>query len=92
MVRYHWKITGLVQGVFYRKSFQERALCLGVVGTVMNCADGSVEAVVEAEKDVLEELNRWAQSGPPMASVEDVHVIKSEEINQASFTTFSIIR
>ena len=64
----------MVQGVFFRYSMQQVATREGVSGWVKNCADGSVEAVVEGEKTKVERVVRWAHQGPSSATVRDVEV------------------
>lgn len=70
--RLHLRITGIVQGVFYRASARDEARRLGLSGWVRNCADGSVEAVAEGPEQALEQLAGWCREGPPAARVERV--------------------
>ena len=72
--RKHLIIRGRVQGVFYRVSFQERALALDVTGWVKNNYDRSVEAVIEGSEDCISKLIKWCHHGPPGAYVTDVEV------------------
>jgi acylphosphatase len=51
----HLIITGLVQGVGYRASFEARARALKLSGWVRNRADSSVEAIVRGDAGG----NRW---------------------------------
>lgn len=55
-------------------NMKEVADQLGVSGWVRNLPDGSVEAVVEGERQRVEELIKWAHRGPPAARVEAVEV------------------
>lgn len=68
------RVTGSVQGVFFRAWTQEQARELGVSGWVRNCADGSVEAYAEGDEEPVEALIRRIHDGPPSARVEDVQV------------------
>ena len=79
--RVHLKITGRVQGVGFRNSTRRKARELGVSGWVKNLADGSVEAVVEGEKDNVEDLISWANTGPRLANVNEVEVDRRQPKN-----------
>ena len=76
--RLHLKITGRVQGVFYRATTHEQALRLGLVGWVRNMPDGSVELCAEGPREVLEQLLEWCRQGPPGARVSGVRPSWSE--------------
>lgn len=65
-------ISGMVQGIGYRKWFLKEAEKLGITGWVKNRDDGSVEAVVSGSKKSIETLAARARIGPPMARVTDV--------------------
>ncbi len=67
------KITGKVQGVFYRDTIKKRALELGLVGFAKNEADGSVTVVAQGERPALEELVKTAQIGSRSSQVDGVH-------------------
>jgi len=68
------RVTGVVQGVFYRQATAQEANRLGVSGTVRNLADGAVEVEAEGERRAVEALVAWCRRGPPAARVEDVEV------------------
>ncbi|NHN39777.1 acylphosphatase [Pseudomaricurvus alcaniphilus] len=70
----HLKISGLVQGVWFRKSMQQQAEQLGVQGWVRNRREGTVEALVDGPDSAVEAMLAWAQQGPPSAQVEHVQV------------------
>jgi acylphosphatase len=72
--RAHLKIRGRVQGVYYRASMVREAQNLGLTGWVMNCADGSVEAVAEGTRSAIESLIDWCRQGPPGARVDRVEL------------------
>ncbi|MDQ4053682.1 MAG: acylphosphatase [Actinomycetota bacterium] len=78
-------VRGRVQGVFFRDSCRQKASALGVRGWVRNREDGAVEAVVAGPPDALEEMVRWAQQGPPRASVETVEAMPTDDPGRTGF-------
>jgi len=82
------RISGRVQGVFFRQSTTEEARRLGITGWVRNLPDGSVEAVLEGSGDLVRELVAWCHQGPPAARVASVDVEWSDATG--AFTRFSI--
>ncbi|MGH7860090.1 MAG: acylphosphatase [Candidatus Binatia bacterium] len=77
-IRAHLRISGRVQGVFFRGSTEEEARSLGLTGWVRNCSDGSVEVLAEGDEKRVERLILWCHSGPAGARVHDVQVTRSE--------------
>ena len=73
-VRAELKITGRVQGVFYRQSTKETAIQLGLTGWAKNCPDGSVAAVFEGEREAVDDGIEWCRQGPSAAHVTEVTV------------------
>jgi acylphosphatase len=88
--RVHLKVTGRVQGVYFRASTVEEARRLRLTGWVMNCPDSSVEVVAEGERAQLEKLIRWCRSGPPGAQVGEVRA--EWEVPTEEFQAFYIKR
>ena len=74
MLRVTIIVHGRVQGVFYRDSTMRKARELGLVGTVRNLPDGTVQIVAQGPAAALEDLIRWAREGPPAAVVSDLKV------------------
>jgi len=68
------RVSGRVQGVFFRNSTREKAEELGLLGHVENTPDGDVQALFEGPSEGVEEIVRWCGQGPPGASVENVDV------------------
>jgi acylphosphatase len=68
----HVRVTGQVQGVFFRAWTAEQAQILGVCGWVRNAPDGSVEAHVQGEKWAVQRLIELLHRGPPSAQVDEV--------------------
>jgi acylphosphatase len=79
------RITGLVQGVFFRASTQQTADRLGVRGIVRNEPDGSVYAEAEGDDTAVERFVSWCRKGPSRAHVERVTVIEGEPRGYAGF-------
>ena len=69
---------GRVQGVWFRESMRREAEALGVTGWVRNCADGSVEAVVQGSADAVGALLEWARHGPEAAEVAGLEVAEAQ--------------
>jgi acylphosphatase len=84
-VRYRVRVSGRVQGVWYRESCRRQADAAGVTGWVRNNADGSVEAVLEGEASAVERLQAWMRTGPPHAIVADVDVRVETPQGERSF-------
>jgi len=72
--RVHLRITGLVQGVSYRASTRDAALELGVRGWVRNLSNGDVEALAEADAQIIEHFITWCRRGPEEARVTGVQI------------------
>lgn len=70
--RAHLRISGRVQGVYFRATAQDTGRALGLTGWIRNLADGSVEAVFEGPRERLEEMVEWCRHGPPQARVDGV--------------------
>ena len=72
MPRVRARVTGRVQGVFYRASTVQEAARLGLVGWVRNEPDGSVLIEAQGEREGVEHLLAWCGKGPPGARVSRV--------------------
>lgn len=82
-------VSGKVQGVYYRQSTREKALELGLSGTVKNQSDGSVLIQASGPSQQLNQFIAWCRQGPAMAEVTSVEVTS---IDLTAFIGFSIIR
>lgn len=73
-VRAAVKITGRVQGVWFRQSTKDIADKYGVTGWVRNNPDHSVEAIFEGQRENVQAVIDWCRYGPDLANVEQVQV------------------
>jgi len=89
MIAFRIKVSGKVQGVFFRASTKEKAIELGISGWVRNEPDGSVLIEAEGNETKMIEFRRWCTIGSPAARVEG---IKVEEIQSGKYSIFEIIR
>jgi acylphosphatase len=67
-----YRIVGRVQGVGFRWFAWDAATREGLAGFVANLPDGSVEAVVEGDRDALDRFEWKISSGPAGARVDHV--------------------
>ncbi len=66
------RITGRVQGVWFRGWVRQEAGRLGLAGWVRNCTDGSVQARFQGPSDAVQAMLNLCRQGPRMAHVVDV--------------------
>jgi acylphosphatase len=79
LVQRGYRITGRVQGVFFRAWTREMAEGLGLRGTVRNRLDGSVEAHAAGSGEALGVFEARLREGPPAARVERLEEVDSSE-------------
>jgi acylphosphatase len=68
------RVSGLVQGVGYRRWAWIKAVSLGIDGQVRNLADGRVEILAEAEDPSLQTFLELLREGPSLARVTGLEV------------------
>ena len=78
-------VHGQVQGVFFRASCRDEANARGVAGFADNLPDGSVKVVLEGEQGAVEEMVRWARTGPTHADVTDIDVYEERPEGLSGF-------
>lgn len=88
--RLRLRISGRVQGVFFRVACREQANGLGLVGWVRNLSNSDVEVLAEGCVVDVDVLQDWCRAGPSNARVDDVTV--SEEAPLGDMDQFSVIR
>lgn len=89
MIRRSIQISGLVQGVWFRKYTHEKALQLQLKGFVKNLPDGTVYAEAEGSEQDVQLFIEWCHQGSPLSKVENVRV---EEMNTKGENSFEILR
>lgn len=82
----HFRVTGRVQGVFFRDSTREVAQNLKLTGYARNMPDGSVEVLACGGRDALDRFEGWLHSGPPQARVADVEAVTVDVTKPPYFT------
>lgn len=88
MVQYEIKISGHVQGVWYRKFTEERAKDLGIKGWVKNTFDGNVLVMAQGHEPEMETFIDFLRIGPPLARVKSI--VKSKVNQLSDFIEFTI--
>ena len=81
-------VSGIVQGVNFRRYTQLTARQLGVNGWVRNLSDGRVEGCFEGEAEAVSSLLDWCRSGPPSGRVDNLEI--QEKPFADEFSDFSI--
>ncbi len=81
-------VEGRVQGVGYRNFAHRKAAQLGLHGYVMNLKDGRVRVRVEGSRELIEELTRELEKGPPLAGVASVSITWRPPTGR--FTSFEV--
>ncbi len=82
------RITGRVQGVFFRDNAQEKAVALNLKGFVKNMPDSSVVVCIQGKKHQIEDFIAWCHEGSPSAEVEHVEITWREPLD--NFDSFEI--
>ena len=79
------RITGRVQGVWYRGWAHDEALQRGLTGWVRNRRDGSVEALFAGPAVAVREMINACKHGPPAADVVGVNSEAAEAPESTGF-------
>jgi acylphosphatase len=85
LARKRVQIAGRVQGVGFRYAAAETARRLNLAGSVRNCLDGTVEAVVEGEADDVAAFVAWCHRGPRAAAVARVDAVDETPVGERDF-------
>lgn len=70
----HAIVSGRVQMVMFRDFAQRKARLLGIVGTVENLENGTVEVIAQGTPDALKEYTQFLNEGSVLSRVDDVAV------------------
>lgn len=81
------RITGRVQGVWYRAWTAQEAKALNLDGFVRNRVDGSVEAVFKGPETQVRTMIEKCHEGPPLAQVTDIKEKEFDEAVEPGFQT-----
>ncbi|NOQ65343.1 MAG: acylphosphatase [Methyloprofundus sp.] len=82
-------VKGRVQGVFFRKYTQEKALELVIQGTVKNRTDRNVEIYATGAEQAMQAFVAWCHEGPGLSQVSEVEI--SEISEQAEYNGFEVV-
>ncbi len=83
------RVTGRVQGVWFRAWTREEAEARGLSGWVRNEADGSVTALISGPDEAVRGMVAALAEGPPAARVKHV---ETEAADPPGGTGFHILR
>lgn len=83
------RISGKVQGVYYRASTKAKAEELRLRGWVKNEGNGDVSVVVQGPEEQVEEFIAWCAEGPRLAQVRQ---IERKQGSLQDFDNFRILR
>jgi acylphosphatase len=76
VIRY-FRVTGKVQGVYFRHSTRLEAERLGIRGVARNMPDGTVEVLAHGDPAAVETLRQWLHRGPALARVAVVEELEA---------------
>lgn len=81
----HFRVTGRVQGVYFRAWMAEQAATLMLEGWVRNRRDGSIEALISGHADAVDRMLRFCRQGPPDAAVAQLEIVQEGGASPAGF-------
>jgi acylphosphatase len=86
-------IKGKVQGVYFRKFTQQKAVELGIFGTVRNEEDGTVTGEAEGRIGNMNDFKLWLSTkGSPKSKVEAADFIDEPDVQGRKYERFDIDR
>lgn len=81
----NFRISGRVQGVFFRHSAKRLADELELAGFAKNEPDGTLTLEAEGTQEGLEVFAEWCKTGPPGAEVKNIEVVEGSLENYTGF-------
>ena len=81
------RVSGRVQGVWFRETTRQQALALGLKGSAVNLPNGDVEVIACGAEENLKQLQDWLWQGSSMSRVTGVRCEALEQLPPVSFTT-----
>ena len=85
IVRRRVRVTGRVQGVWFRASAAREAARLGVGGFARNERDGSVTVEAEGPQVAVDAMIAWCRIGPSRAEITGVEVERIAPLGTSVF-------
>ena len=79
------RVSGRVQGVFFRVRCEQMARQRDLTGFVTNLPDGRVEAVFEGADGAVDDAVAWCREGPRGARVEAAEVSEEPPAGEREF-------
>ena len=74
-----YTVSGLVQGVWYRRHVSDTAIRIGLTGWVRNTRDGKVEVLAKGSSEQLGQLLDELWVGSPMSKVESIDSLQADD-------------
>ena len=83
------RISGRVQGVWFRAWTKQKATALGLDGWVRNCTDGNVEALFAGPDEAVNAMIVQCWNGPTRACVSAISYGQDEYPKESGFHVLS---
>ena len=83
------RISGRVQGVWFRAWTKQQATALGLDGWVCNCIDGNVEALFAGQDEAVNAMIAQCRNGPTCACVSAISYEQDEYPKEPGFHVLS---
>lgn len=82
-------VRGKVQGVWFRKYTQDKAIELQLTGSVHNTDEGDVAIVATGTSDQLTDFVEWCWMGSPKSKVT---AVITSDVELQEFDRFEVVR